>query len=111
MDKTTELQNLNDSFYRTVTEIREGSVNSLSFNIDVLESLIDDMREILIRIDHVWFDVDAKYYNLGDTDKTPMVVKWIKDGDIRLESECGDNIFSGSLNGIEDWIAKLPSQN
>lgn len=107
MDKTTELQNLNDNLYKAVKYLRTGSLDSLSFNMDVLESLIDDMRDVLKRVDHVWFDMDSQYYALEDTDRTPMNVKWIKDGVIRLESEDENHVLTGLFSNIEKWATKI----
>lgn len=78
---------------------------------ETLINLSDEIHELLEHKEPIWFDVDARYYSLEDIDKTPMNVKWIKDGDIRLESENNSHCYTGSFNGIETWLTKLPNEN
>lgn len=53
---------------------------------------------------HTWFDVDAQYYYLNDPERTPMNVKWIDDGVVKLESESGSHVCTSLLNGINNVI-------
>lgn len=109
MNQISTLQNLNDAFYTMLKILKRQKDNpeSVEFDAETLEGLIDEMRELLLQREPVWFDMDAQYYSLDDVDKTPMNVKWIKDGVIRLESEDEGHVVTGIFDGIEKSITKI----
>lgn len=52
----------------------------------------------------IWLDMDAEYFALEDTSRTPMKIKWVKDGLVRLESNDLSHMFTGNLDAIHEYV-------
>ncbi|WP_144509855.1 hypothetical protein [Bacillus sp. FJAT-22090] len=56
------------------------------------------------RKEYSWLDMDAEYFALEDLDRTPVKIKWIKNGIVQFESENNSHCLTCGVDSLSQYV-------